>query len=146
MAFVCWNRFLDMSDAIEEGNTRLQENADFADTDVPFDVELPRENLPVCFLLNVPASRLISINRRKFVRMSEIGCSKCPLTKKSPKSLIPVLAHHVMRVFTMPACRVRIASTSINLVLLPDTLYYGTKYHVPNATNLPTGMTGTSIS
>lgn len=50
MAFVCWNRFLDMSDAIEEGSNRLLENADFADTDVPFDVELPRENLPVCFL------------------------------------------------------------------------------------------------
>jgi intraflagellar transport protein 172 len=47
MAFVCWNRFLDICDAIEEGNNSLMENADFAQTDVPFDVELPRDNLPV---------------------------------------------------------------------------------------------------
>jgi intraflagellar transport protein 172 len=45
MAFVCWNRFLDMSDAIEQGS-RLEDNADFALTDIPFDIELPKENLP----------------------------------------------------------------------------------------------------
>ena len=33
--------------AIEEGSRHLLENADFADTDVPFDVELPLDNLPV---------------------------------------------------------------------------------------------------
>ncbi|KAI8804484.1 hypothetical protein BJ742DRAFT_824622 [Cladochytrium replicatum] len=40
MAFVCWNRFLDITDAIEEGESALLENADFANTDVPYDVEL----------------------------------------------------------------------------------------------------------
>ncbi|KAJ3234644.1 hypothetical protein HDU78_005723 [Chytriomyces hyalinus] len=44
MAFVCWNRYLDISDAIEEGDASLLENSDFANTDVPFDVELPTEN------------------------------------------------------------------------------------------------------
>ena len=47
MAFVCWNRFLDICDAIEEGNVSMMENADFANTDVPFDVDLPQDNLPV---------------------------------------------------------------------------------------------------
>ncbi|KAJ3326468.1 hypothetical protein HDU76_012895, partial [Blyttiomyces sp. JEL0837] len=44
MAFVCWNRFLDISDAIEEGDNSLLENADFARTDVPYDIELPQQN------------------------------------------------------------------------------------------------------
>lgn len=30
MAFVCWNRYLDLSEAIEEGDTSMLENADFA--------------------------------------------------------------------------------------------------------------------
>ena len=47
MAFVCWNRYLDMSDAIEEGNSSMMENTDFANTDIPFDVELPKDNLSV---------------------------------------------------------------------------------------------------
>ncbi|KAI8928779.1 hypothetical protein BC831DRAFT_447367 [Entophlyctis helioformis] len=43
MAFVCWNRFLDLSEAIEEGNLSMLENTDFVNTDVPFDVPLPAE-------------------------------------------------------------------------------------------------------
>ncbi|KAH9246952.1 hypothetical protein BASA81_015465 [Batrachochytrium salamandrivorans] len=43
MAFVCWNRFLDLSEAIEEGSLSAMENTDFINTDVPFDVELPLE-------------------------------------------------------------------------------------------------------
>ncbi|KAI9351150.1 hypothetical protein DFJ73DRAFT_789886 [Zopfochytrium polystomum] len=47
MAFVCWNRFLDISDAIEEGgDASMIENTDFAKSDIPFDVELPHENMP----------------------------------------------------------------------------------------------------
>ncbi|KAJ3395502.1 hypothetical protein HDU92_005616 [Lobulomyces angularis] len=46
MAFVCWNRYLDMSEAIEEGDSSLLENADFEKTDVPYDVDLPPNNLP----------------------------------------------------------------------------------------------------
>ncbi|KAJ3273642.1 hypothetical protein HDV01_004251 [Terramyces sp. JEL0728] len=41
MAFVCWNRYLDLSEAIEEGDLSMIENTDFINTDVPFDVELP---------------------------------------------------------------------------------------------------------
>lgn len=44
MAFVCWNRFLDISEAIEEGDASLLEHTDFEDTDVPFDVPLPSNN------------------------------------------------------------------------------------------------------
>lgn len=41
MAFICWNRFLDLSEAIEEHDASMLENADFENTDVPFDIELP---------------------------------------------------------------------------------------------------------
>ena len=40
MAFVLLNRYLDLADAVEEG-AQMLENADFADTDVPFDAQLP---------------------------------------------------------------------------------------------------------
>ncbi|KAJ3290304.1 hypothetical protein HK104_006864 [Borealophlyctis nickersoniae] len=46
MAFVCWNRYLDVSEAIEEGDASMLENADFEGSDVPFDVDLPAENMP----------------------------------------------------------------------------------------------------
>ncbi|KAI8903741.1 hypothetical protein EDD86DRAFT_195465 [Gorgonomyces haynaldii] len=45
MAFVCWNRFLDLCEAMEEGDTSMLENIDFQDTDVPFDLML--SNQPV---------------------------------------------------------------------------------------------------
>jgi intraflagellar transport protein 172 len=43
MAFVLLNRFLDLADALEDPEADMSqlENADFADTDVPFDVALP---------------------------------------------------------------------------------------------------------
>jgi hypothetical protein len=43
MAFVMLNRFLDLADALEDPEADMSqlENADFADTDVPFDVALP---------------------------------------------------------------------------------------------------------
>jgi len=47
MAFVTWNRFLDITEAIDEGSTYLNENTDFQNTDIPFDVKLPTENMPV---------------------------------------------------------------------------------------------------
>jgi intraflagellar transport protein 172 len=50
MAFVCWNRYLDISDAIEEGDASMLENSDFANTDIPYDIDLPAENLPVSTL------------------------------------------------------------------------------------------------
>lgn len=68
MAFVCWNRFLDLADAIEDGTMGMMENSDFANTDVPFDVKLPRENMPVLLLL---------IFRRPFVNKQGTGYSKC---------------------------------------------------------------------
>ena len=50
MAFVCWNRFLDLADAIEDGDSlAMIENSDFANTDVPFDVKLPKETISVVF-------------------------------------------------------------------------------------------------
>jgi intraflagellar transport protein 172 len=50
MAFVCFNRYLDIADAIEDGVGMLSDNADFAGTDVPFRVKLPKKNLPVSLL------------------------------------------------------------------------------------------------
>ncbi|KAI8999812.1 hypothetical protein BC832DRAFT_563653 [Gaertneriomyces semiglobifer] len=45
MAFLCWNRFLDISDAIDEGEATLQDSRDFADTDIPSEVELPLQSI-----------------------------------------------------------------------------------------------------
>eukprot|EP01135_Chromosphaera_perkinsii_P005322 Nk52_evm3s343 gene=Nk52_evmTU3s343 len=42
-AFVFLNRFLDLSEAIEEGDTSMLENSDFIQTDVPFEVTLPEK-------------------------------------------------------------------------------------------------------
>lgn len=47
MAFVCYNRLLDLSEAIEEGNLSMMENTDFLNTDVPFDVPLPKKAISV---------------------------------------------------------------------------------------------------
>ncbi|XP_064411524.1 intraflagellar transport protein 172 homolog [Latimeria chalumnae] len=41
MAFIFLNRFLDLSDAIEEGNLDALDHSDFQDTDIPFEVPLP---------------------------------------------------------------------------------------------------------
>lgn len=38
MAFVLLNRFLDLSEAIEEGSLDAMDNTDFVGTDVPFEV------------------------------------------------------------------------------------------------------------
>ena len=43
MAFVFLNRFLDLSEAIEEGSMDMLDNSDFADTDIPFEVPLPEQ-------------------------------------------------------------------------------------------------------
>ena len=46
MAFVCWNRFLDLSEAIEEQDSSiLMENVDFQNTDVPFEIILTNHNV-----------------------------------------------------------------------------------------------------
>ncbi|XP_043216719.1 intraflagellar transport protein 172 homolog isoform X2 [Amphibalanus amphitrite] len=41
LAFVCWNHFLDLVEAIEEGSLDTIDHSDFADTDVPFEIPLP---------------------------------------------------------------------------------------------------------
>jgi intraflagellar transport protein 172 len=43
MAFLCWNRFLDISDSIEEGEA--VPDSEFGDTDVPLDMYLPTRPL-----------------------------------------------------------------------------------------------------
>lgn len=46
MAFVCWNRFLDLTEAIEEQDSSLlMENLDFQNSDVPFEVTLANHNV-----------------------------------------------------------------------------------------------------
>ncbi|KAI9137410.1 hypothetical protein BKA69DRAFT_1032603 [Paraphysoderma sedebokerense] len=46
MAFVCFNRFIDLSDAIEDGDTSMLENNEFENTDIPTDVCLPKVPFP----------------------------------------------------------------------------------------------------
>merc|ERR1712070_203131 len=43
MAFVFLNRYLDLSEAIEEGDLSGLDNTDFAGTDVPYEVPLPQD-------------------------------------------------------------------------------------------------------
>jgi intraflagellar transport protein 172 len=43
MSFVFYNRFLDLSEAIEDGNFDMLDNTDFADTDIPMEVPLPEQ-------------------------------------------------------------------------------------------------------
>ena len=50
MAFVCWNRYLDIAEAVDEG-TSLLENADFENSDVPYDILMPFENMQVNFVI-----------------------------------------------------------------------------------------------
>ena len=48
MAFVCWNRFLDITEAIEENDKSvLIDNIDFQDTDLPSDIALSINNVEV---------------------------------------------------------------------------------------------------
>jgi intraflagellar transport protein 172 len=42
LAFIFLNRYLDLAEAIEEGEATILENADFEKTDVPYDIPLPR--------------------------------------------------------------------------------------------------------
>ncbi|PIK55820.1 putative intraflagellar transport protein [Apostichopus japonicus] len=43
MAFVFLNRFLDLTEAIEEGSLDMLDHSDFQDTDIPFEVPLPEK-------------------------------------------------------------------------------------------------------
>jgi len=48
MAFIFLNRFLDLTDAIEEGTLDALDHSDFQDTDIPFEVPLPaKQHVPV---------------------------------------------------------------------------------------------------
>ncbi|XP_043460196.1 intraflagellar transport protein 172 homolog [Prionailurus bengalensis] len=47
MAFIFLNRFLDLTDAIEEGTLDALDHCDFQDTDIPFEVPLPaKQHVP----------------------------------------------------------------------------------------------------
>ena len=49
MAFICLNRFLDITEAIEEEDSGMLENTDFENTDVPYPDNLPNaSSIPVC--------------------------------------------------------------------------------------------------
>lgn len=43
MAFVLYNRYLDLYEAIEEGSLDLLDNTDLAKTDIPVEVPLPEK-------------------------------------------------------------------------------------------------------
>eukprot|EP00698_Gefionella_okellyi_P025059 TRINITY_DN9055_c0_g1_i1.p1 TRINITY_DN9055_c0_g1~~TRINITY_DN9055_c0_g1_i1.p1 ORF type:complete len:1722 (-),score=456.28 TRINITY_DN9055_c0_g1_i1:33-5198(-) len=44
LAFVFWNRFLDVSDAMEDDGSTYLDNADFENTDIPYDFAMPTES------------------------------------------------------------------------------------------------------
>lgn len=41
MAFVFLNRYIDLADAIEDKNNEIMDNPYLADTDIPFEINLP---------------------------------------------------------------------------------------------------------
>ena len=47
MAFVFWNHFVDMVDAIEAGDSTIVSYRDFENTDIPVVSELPISAIPV---------------------------------------------------------------------------------------------------
>jgi hypothetical protein len=48
MAFVCWNRFLDIIEATTENRkSSLTNNSDFTDTDIPADFAWPTKSIDV---------------------------------------------------------------------------------------------------
>jgi intraflagellar transport protein 172 len=51
MAFICWNRFLDLCEVIEDGDPTSLENTDFANTDVPFNALLSKSLVEVNLLI-----------------------------------------------------------------------------------------------
>lgn len=44
MAFVFLNRYLDLAEAIDDADAGPLENADFVDTDIPFDFHIPSKH------------------------------------------------------------------------------------------------------
>ncbi len=44
MAFVFLNRFLDLSELMDEGDSMTLENADFQNTDIPYDFAIPEKH------------------------------------------------------------------------------------------------------
>ena len=43
MAFMFFNRYIDLADAIDDENGELLDNADFVNTDIPFEINLPQK-------------------------------------------------------------------------------------------------------
>ncbi|KAJ3125766.1 hypothetical protein HK098_008226 [Nowakowskiella sp. JEL0407] len=78
MAFVCFNRFLDISEAIEEGDASILENSDFVNTDVPYDIQLPSENIP-----NINREEIrdwvlqVSLDRKVNQEVDKRNCEEC---------------------------------------------------------------------
>jgi intraflagellar transport protein 172 len=43
MAFMFFNRYIDLADAIDDENGELLDHADFVNTDIPFEINLPQK-------------------------------------------------------------------------------------------------------
>ena len=79
MAFVFFNRFLDVCEAIEDGSLEGLDNSDFVETDIPFDIQLPPEK-------NVPSERYdeakewvltVSMENSVEQQLTRRTCSRC---------------------------------------------------------------------
>lgn len=90
MSFVFFNRFLDLSEAIEEGSTDMLDSMDIAGTDIPLEVPLPATPfmnvswklstlLKHCCVSDPPPP--CPTSRRTSGRMSKSGSLPCPWTR-----------------------------------------------------------------
>ena len=87
MSFVFFNRFLDLSEAIEEGSTDMLDSMDIAGADIPLEVPLPATPF-----MSVSSTRLrpcqmceltptLPTCRRTSVKMSRSGSLPSPWTR-----------------------------------------------------------------
>jgi intraflagellar transport protein 172 len=63
MAFMFLNRYIDLADAIDDENGDMLDNADFVNTDIPFEINLPpKKYLSVNLIKSYDLSSQIKFN------------------------------------------------------------------------------------
>jgi hypothetical protein len=77
MAFVFLNRYLDLSEAIEDGDLGGLDNTDFVNTDIPLEIPLPSDQCVAALLLCPSSFRLRSERADQHTRWSVGQGSLC---------------------------------------------------------------------
>ena len=73
MAFVFLNRYLDLTEAMEDADGSAIENADFVQTDIPFDFHLPEKH----YLSEARREEVAGLQRLQRTAPVQEGASSC---------------------------------------------------------------------